>query len=56
MTPQQQKSWEFLDDHHEARSFELGQCPEEFETPYSLGADAIKRIAAIDAKANDKGE
>ena len=54
MTALQEQSWDFLDACHEQRSFELGESPEELETPYSVGADAIRRIAAVDAKETAK--
>ncbi|MBQ0717631.1 MAG: hypothetical protein KBT76_14620 [Sulfitobacter litoralis] len=41
----------FLRRQHEAACFDVGSHPDEVDTPYSAGADAIERLAAIDRKA-----
>jgi hypothetical protein len=44
------KRWAFLKEQHKAACFEAGDHPDEVDTAYSAGADAIERLAALDAK------
>ena len=46
----QREHWAFLRRQHEAACFEVGQHPDEFDTPFSTGADAIERVAALSPK------
>jgi hypothetical protein len=51
----QREHWAFLMRQHEAACFEVGQHHEEYSTPYSSGAEAIERLAAINSKEGSDG-
>lgn len=44
------KRWAFLMEQHKISCEENGDHPDEVDTAYSAGADAIQRLSAIDAK------
>lgn len=49
MDKETRKKWVFLQEQHLAVCFDQGEQPDEFCSPYSAGADALQRVAAIDA-------
>lgn len=48
--------WAQLQDMHRSACFEAGDHPDEVDTAFSAGADAIERLAAIDARAEAEKE
>ncbi|HDZ51401.1 hypothetical protein LCGC14_0113320 [marine sediment metagenome] len=48
--------WAQLQEMHRAACFEAGDHPEEVDTAFSLGADAMQRMAVIDARAATEKE
>jgi hypothetical protein len=50
MSDAPERNWLVLMRMHREICFEHGDHPDEVTTPYSEGADAIKRLAAITAK------
>ena len=50
MNETQKEAWSFLMGQHRASCLEHGDHPDEILTAYSLGADAIERLAALDGK------
>lgn len=50
------KHWAQLQELHREACFEAGDHPEEVDTAFSVGADAIQRLAAIDARAEAEKE
>jgi hypothetical protein len=50
MSDAPERNWVVLMRMHREICFEHGDHPDEVTTPYSEGADAIKRLAAITAK------
>jgi hypothetical protein len=50
MDSETRKSWAYLTEMHKESCSEMGEHPDEVDTPYSVGADAIERLAAMDGK------
>lgn len=53
MTDIQRGQWAFLKRQHEDACFEVGEHPDEYDTPFSAGADAMERLALIEKTNND---
>lgn len=51
MDDETRKHLAYLKEQHRLSCFETGDHPDEVETPYSKGAEAIERLQALDARA-----